>query len=257
MTSPSALDVVGLVPAAGAATRLGPIPCSKAILPVAGAGPGSGGVRVACHSLLESLAVAGITRCLVVVDTDTGGDVPRFLGDGEELGLDLGYLTVSASPSTVATLDRARRHVGDATVVLGFPDIQLAPLDVVTRVLEHHRASGADVVLGLMRATDPTAVDVVDVDELGIVHAVVPKPRETTWPWMWVLAVWGPRFTALLHEHAVGAAGQAAREPFVGDVVAAAITAGMRVEGVRLEDGRYHDIGTPATLAAAQRGLAW
>lgn len=250
MTTDRGEQLVGLVPAAGSATRLGPIPCSKAILPVAGEGPTPGSVRVACHSLLEQLAAARVDRCLVVVDREAL-DVAAYVGDGTGLGLDVGYLTIDDSPSTVATLARATRHVGASTVVLGFPDIQLSPGDLVARTVDHHRTSGADVVLGLVPATDTTAVDVVAVDDDGRVTAVVPKPAQTDLTWMWPLAVWGPRFTTLLADHA--------RRPhhedgelFVGHVVTAAITAGLRVEATHMPDGRYLDVGTPATLAVAQ-----
>lgn len=243
--------LLGVVPAAGRARRLGAIPCSKEILPVAGPGPRPGVTRVASHCLLELMATAGVRRCYVVIG-DGKWDIPAFLGDGDAVGVDLAYLTISNSPDTPSTLDRARRHVRGCAVAMGFPDVVLAPADALARVARRYDSSDADAVLGLLPATDPTLADMVEVDAEDRVKAVVPKPSRTSLELTWMLAVWGPTFSDYLHERVV-AKPDTATELYVGDVLQAAIDDGLDISGEVIADGRYRDIGTPSHLAAALR----
>ena len=63
-------DIVGLVPAAGTASRLGRLPCSKEILPVEfqpGGADASPRSRVAADWLLEGMGQGGADRAIVVL----------------------------------------------------------------------------------------------------------------------------------------------------------------------------------------------
>ena len=58
-------EVIGLIPAAGQATRLSPLPCSKELFPI-GFGASKTGhnlvPKVVCQHLLEKMRLAGITK---------------------------------------------------------------------------------------------------------------------------------------------------------------------------------------------------
>ncbi|CAA9210298.1 MAG: Glucose-1-phosphate thymidylyltransferase [uncultured Acidimicrobiales bacterium] len=244
------MPLVGLVPAGGVASRLGAMPCSKEILPV-GIGDGPGTARVACDPLLEAFASAGVRRCVMVLGHGKW-DVPAFLGDGSRVGLDLAYLTVRESPNGPTTLDRAYEHVRGCRVVFGFPDILIGPSDLFDPLVQMQEEGGADVVLGLFPAADPSLVDMVELDDDGRVRAVLPKPEQTSLRYTWLVAVWGAAFTELLHDGAPWAAD--GREVYVGDVINAAVRSGLTVMGSVVPDGHYLDVGTPAKLAAALRG---
>ena len=99
------MDVVGLVPAAGRAVRLGHLPCSKEILPVGVRTSRSGEQRVCVLSefLLEELARAGIEHVYLIVDP-AKADIVEYFGNGERVGLRLQYVSVK-SPSTVFSID--------------------------------------------------------------------------------------------------------------------------------------------------------
>jgi glucose-1-phosphate thymidylyltransferase len=242
---------VGLVPAGGRALRLSRLPCSKEILPLAGPPGGDGRVRVACDRLLEGMRAAGAERAYVVVG-DGKLDIPAYLGDGSTCGLDLAYLTVERSPSTIATVDRAFAFVRDELVLFGFPDILFEPVDALARLVERQRENGAAVVLGLFPAARPEQVDMVDVDDAGRVRRIVIKPAETTLRLAWILAVWTPELTRFLHEGRAAVEESAGgREPYVGDLVQAAIDAGLAVDSVSFPDGSFVDVGTPDGLRAA------
>ncbi|RMD74724.1 MAG: nucleotidyl transferase, partial [Chloroflexi bacterium] len=60
--------MIGLIPAGGMATRLGPLPCSKELLPVGGwAEPDGLRPRPIITYLLAQWQRAGITRAFIVV----------------------------------------------------------------------------------------------------------------------------------------------------------------------------------------------
>lgn len=239
--------LVGLVPAAGKATRLGRLPCSKEVYPLGlGEAPGDRRVRVACESLLDGFDAAGVDHVYVVVGHGKW-DVLAYLGQRSVGGTPLAYIVIEDSPSTCHTVDAAKPFVDDALVAFGFPDILIEPRDCVVRLRDHQRLTGADLVLGLFRAERPSKMDMVELSAAGTVQRIVIKPSTTTLEDTWILAVWTPRFTRFLHDY-VREKGDQAREPFVGDAVQAAIEAGWRIEALRIPGGRYRDIGTPEDL---------
>ncbi len=251
-------ELVGLIPAAGQASRLGAIPCSKEVLPLGlRQTPGGPVVRVACDGLLEQLRSAGAARAFVVL-REGKWDVARHLGGGETHGVPLAYLCRRASPSLPASLDAAYPFVRGQRVALGFPDVQLGPADALARVVARQEESGADLVLGLVPAVRPHTTDMVDVDPAGRVRRIEVRPPSTALRLCWVLAAWGPAFSEHLHgavaAAAVDEAASGVGELQIGAVVAGAVTAGLDVRGLALPGGWYRDLGTPEELAAILRG---
>ena len=250
---PDRSDVVGLVPAAGRALRLGPLPCSKELLPIGFRETPQGPVaRVVCEELLERFAAAGIGRAYLVIDAGKT-DIPRHLGGGPAGGPALAYLTVSGSRSVPETLDRAFPFVAGARVALGFPDILFTPPDAFALLLARQEATGADLVLGLFPAPRPWTTDMVDCSPDGRVLRIEVRPAATSLSRNWLIAVWGPRFTAFLHAALQDAAPAGTRELQLGELMAAALAAGLEVQGVDVPNGSYRDVGTPGDLAAVLR----
>ncbi len=246
-------DVVALIPAAGFATRLGPLPCSKEILPLEVVEKASGDLRMRslCEPMLEHLAAAGIRRGYFILRPGKW-DIPAYL-DGLDLDLELAYLTIADSPSVAHTLDRAHAFVRSSRVALGFPDILLRPETSFDSVLEHQEETMADLVLGLFPTREPWKADMVELDDSGLVRRLVIKQRECDLRLTWAIAVWTPYFTDYLHRH-VGAWREGERELWVGDVIQAAIEEGLEVQTVAFPDGDATDLGTLDALGRALRG---
>jgi glucose-1-phosphate thymidylyltransferase len=263
-------EVVGLIPAAGRATRISPLPCSKELFPV-GFQPAEEAQnrrpKVVSQYLLERLRTAGIRKVFVVLRAGKW-DIPAYFGDGTRLQLDLAYLLMGLPHGTPFTLDQAYPFVQDKVLALGFPDIIIEPEDAFVPLLERLEVSEAEVVLGLFPADRPQKVDMVELDEEGRVQSFVIKPQQTDLQYTWLIAVWKPAFTRFLHEYladtlakesqeqgsGTGPAGR--RELYVGDVMQAALERGMKVEGVPFPGGSYLDIGTPDDLARALQKYA-
>lgn len=255
--------VIGLMPAAGQATRLGPLPMSKELFPI-GFQPDGTGLKVVCHALLEKMRLAGITEAMVILRPGKW-DIPTFLGDGAALNMRLAYLTVHVPFGVPFSLNQAYPFVRDAVVALGFPDILFQPDDAYQKLLARLHQGEADVVLGLFPTDQPEKVGVVEFDEAGRVRAILEKSQRTDLRYMWAIAVWQPSFTEFLHQfitaqqaRLIGTAiPQTLKQlpPYteipIGDVIQTAIQAGLRVDAEVFEEGHYLDIGTPDNLAKA------
>lgn len=248
---PSGDELVGLIPAAGRARRLGALPCSKEILPVGVRdSPHGPALRVACDCLLELLRTGGACRAFVILREEKW-DVARYLAAGDAWGLPLAHLYLPDSASLPESLDRAYPFVRDARVALGFPDVQLGPPDALARVAASQAETGADLVLGLVATDRPQTTDMVEVDAEGRVKRVEVRPATTALRLCWLLAVWGPAFTEHLHR-AVARAPRAGEQQ-IGAVVAEAVACGLDVRGVELAGGWHRDLGTPEAWTAALR----
>ena len=129
-------EVIGLVPAAGRATRIAPLPCSKELYPI-GFRPVDGGrsvrAKAACHHLLEKMRFAGIAKAYIVLGKNKW-DIPNYFGNGLMLDMNLAYLTLSASSGAPYTLDEAYPFVRHSVIAFGFPDIVFEPDDAFVRL---------------------------------------------------------------------------------------------------------------------------
>lgn len=258
-------EVVGVVPAAGRATRLPRLPTSKEVYPI---GFRVGGEKIgpvaAAESLLEAMGRAGARSAFVVLRRGKW-DVAAYLGGGPEGGPSLAYVVLEGDADTAwrlgtpYTVDRAHPFTVGRTVLFGFPDIVFRPPDALERLRDRLRGSRAEVVLGLFPADRPEKMDMVELEEGGRIRSIVIKPRHTELRYTWILAAWTGAFTDRLHAYVADparrpSAGSGRRgEHYVGDVIRAALEEGMVVEGLPFENGRYIDIGTPADLERAVR----
>jgi glucose-1-phosphate thymidylyltransferase len=85
------MDIVGIIPAAGTATRLSPLPCSKEILPVGMEQWGDKPYKrpkVSIQYLLDSMREADIKKTYVIIRKNKW-DIPAFLGDGNISGMNI------------------------------------------------------------------------------------------------------------------------------------------------------------------------
>lgn len=246
------MSFIGLIPAAGYATRLGPQPASKEVLPVA---PGlSPNPRVAADFLLEQMRQAGIPRAFMVIRNGKW-DIPGHFDSGEAAGVALAYLVTAPTPGVPHTLDRAYAYVREATTVLGFPDLLVTEPMALARLVRAFARQPTDVLLGLLPLGDPRVMDAVELSQRRVVR-VWPKTGRPGMRHTWAFAIWRPRFTEFLHDFLVrGVEHPPATELSIGDVIQAAIDAGFSVEGETVADETFVDLGTPAGLAEAGRRL--
>ena len=246
-------EIVGVLPAAGTATRLGRLPCSKEILPLGLVGDDSGHwrVRVAIEDALDGLWAAGVQRAVIVLAPGKE-DIRQYLGDGADRGLDIAYETLPDSPGSPWSVNAARDRIGDADTALVFPDIRFEPMTALAELRRAAADGSADLWLALVPSTRGDKVDLVRTEHDGRVMAIDIKPGAGHAGWTWVTALWRPRFADFLQAR-LGAVGPTVEERHVGDFINDAIAAGLEVRARRFPDGSARDIGTPEELAQAWR----
>ena len=218
--------LVGLIPAAGHATRLGEQPSSKEVLTVRG--------RPVMEFLLERLSVAQPDE-MRVVTRPAKQDVTRYAHER-------GARVIHGEPADVAEsltlgLDGL---TDDDEVLIGFPDTIWQPSDGFVRVLEALR-DDAELALGLFANAELERSDVVVCSADGRVTSVAVKPDRPPSDLIWGIAA--ARVSVMRGLRA----GDELGEHF------SAVAAGGRTRGVFLS-GEWLDMGTPEALAAARAG---
>jgi NDP-sugar pyrophosphorylase family protein len=251
-------EVIGLIPAAGYSRRLLPIPCSKEIYPVGFYRSETGDERpkAVCLYLIENMKRAGITRIILVIRKGKM-DIPTYLGDGRQFGVELTYRVMDESPSPSHTLDHAYPYVQDRFVASGFPDIIFQPQESFSELIACVQRTGADVALGVFRIKKGIKDDRVVLDDAGRVRNFSVSTSGAQNPHTWVMAVWGPRFTEFLHQFLEKSdADTVSSELTVGHVLEPAFRAGLRMHGVLFPKGHFLDVGVPHNLRNAVRNLS-
>jgi glucose-1-phosphate thymidylyltransferase len=217
--------IVGIIPAAGYATRLQPIPCSKETYPVNG--------RPVMDYLLERMRAAPCSEVRVVTRAEKLDVVQHAREEGA--------LVVEARPPSLgASLVAGMSGLSDEdTVLIGFPDSIWEPVDGYRHLLEL-LGQGWKVALGLFRARlkDMTRHEPVIVEESGRVTRIEFKPERPSSDWMWGCAAGSVRIMR-------GLAGE--EEP---GVYFDSLCGQGLVGGVRLSE-RYLDVGTQEALREA------
>lgn len=249
-------QIIGIIPAAGRATRLGQMAGSKEVLRV---GDGNN-ARPVGEFLLRQMAGAGAGNIFFVM-RDGKWDIPATFGHGHRYGVNIAYLLMNAPWGPPFTIAQAFPFAGEATVVIGFPDILLWPSDAMARVVAHLHQSGADVTLGTFAARREDGCDLVTCDQAGQVLSITPKENNPRWQdnsQAWLFAAWRPVFTrffaqrvAQLGTIAAGMPAEPTPEWPVGSILADGLAAGFRVEAVHFDHGQFLDVGVPQRLALA------
>lgn len=170
--------LIGLIPAAGQARRLAPLPCSKELFPIGyfeneqGSHPKPVGIF-----LIERLITAGVDQAYMIISEEKE-DILRYFGNGEAFGISLSYLIQENPRGMPNALDLAYQWVKDATIVFGMPDTIFSPSDAFTQLLDQHRKMGADLSLGLFPTQKPERFGMVSFAGEDQFIFTVDKPKD-------------------------------------------------------------------------------
>lgn len=216
--------IVGVIPAAGHATRLQPLSGSKEMLLVAG--------RPVIDLLVERMTVGRADEIRVVTRPDKSDVVHHAKV--------IGVAVIEGEPRSVAeSLSLGIRTLDDNDIVLiGFPDTLWEPVDGFERLVM--ALGDVDAALGLFRTSDLTRSDVVALDDAGLVSEIAVKPQTPRSDLIWGCAAVRRRALQGLERHT---------EP--GHLLDKLARAG-RVRGVHLSDS-WLDVGTKDALARGRR----
>jgi glucose-1-phosphate thymidylyltransferase len=215
--------VIGVIPAAGYATRLGAMPSSKEMLEIDG--------EPVIEHLVARMEAGGCTEIRVVTRPEKA--------DIRQYAVQRGLTVVLARPPHVGASVAAGLAGCDQEllVALGYPDTLWEPLDgfATLRALVGGRT---EVVLGLFDTPDAARSDVVVTDESGRVTEILVKPPHPPSTLIWGCLV--ARAAALAGIDRVEWPSELLR-PLIGK---------GRMKAHYLSD-RWLDIGTPEALERA------
>lgn len=222
--------IVGVIPAAGHATRLQPLPGSKEMIPISG--------RPVMDYIVERMRAGGCTRLRVV----TRPEKEDVIAHAEELGAEV----VLDRPTSVSEsfLAGMANLAEDDIVLIGFPDTLWEPVDGYRPLVAAVR-EGSDVALGLFRVdvSDLRRSDVVVIDDDGRIERIDVKPAEPLSEWIWGCAAARADVWAGL-----------VRAGWPGTYIDLLCREGRDVRGFTLSDV-WLDIGTEDALRRARSAL--
>jgi glucose-1-phosphate thymidylyltransferase len=246
------MGLVGVVPAAGRAKRLGLLPSSKELFPI-GFEKDTDGLsyrpKPVATYLLDRMISAGVERIVVVVSREKC-DLIRYFG-GQYRNVPIAFIINDMSTGGMpVSLNLARPWLADDTVLFGMPDTIFYPEDVFVRLVSHHRHIMADVTLALFPTQQPEKFGMVAFDgNRRLVHTV-DKPTTSSLEFMWGAGCWGQRFSDIMFDELCNAV-DPRQEVVLGDLFQAANQRRANVSVLPFHDGEYLDVGTLDDLKQA------
>lgn len=224
----------GIIPAAGAGTRIQPLAFSKELLPVGSRFDGAvERPRAVSEHLVERMVVAGADRIAFIISPGKS-DILEYYG-GQIGDARICYLVQRRPGGLCDAIFQAVPFVDPAEdVMIGLPDTLWFPVDALT-----HLPSGALSFL-LFPVDRPELFDAVTTNASGdVVEIEVKQPHPQT---NWVWGAFKMRGSVLRDLHELWC-GRDPRDEYIGTLVNAYLALGGRAAGVRAGES-YVDVGT-------------
>ena len=225
----------GIIPAAGAGTRIQPLAFSKELLPLGSRHDGTTErPRAVSEYLVERLQLAGVDRlCFIIAPGKS--DILEYYGSGRLGDLEPVFVV---QPRPAGLCDAVFRAVplvaDDEFVILGLPDTVWFPADALLSLGE------APLSFLLFPVDHPELFDAVVTAADGRVIEVQVKKADAATPWIWgaiklrgsilreLWQLWNER------QH---------QDEFIGTLINAWLARGGEARGIRGGE-RYLDVGT-------------
>jgi len=224
----------GIIPAAGAGSRIQPLAFSKELLPAGSQiRDGQERPRAVSEYLVERMVLGGATKlCFVIAPGKT--DILEYYGS-RLWGADIAYVVQPAPGGLCDAVFRAVPLIPpNEQVVIGLPDTIWSPEDALKSLPEN------ELSLLLFPVDRPELFDAVVTDERGRVKEIQVKQAGATSHWIWgVIKMPGNIFHEL---HKLWRRPERGDEYF-GTLINAWIAEGGEALGIPA-GGEYVDVGT-------------
>jgi glucose-1-phosphate thymidylyltransferase len=224
----------GIIPAAGAGSRIQPLAFSKELLPVGSRNEGgTERPRAVSEYLIERLILGGATKICFVISPGKS-DILSYYGGGMG-SADFAYVVQPKPGGLCDAIFRALPLISpDEPVAIGLPDTVWFP-ETALRELPDDRLSFL-----LFPVKHPEFFDAVLTDSDGRIREIQVKQRDAGSNWIWgAFKMPG----AVLHELFALWNLRERRDEYIGTLVNAYLSGGGEAVGVRAGES-YVDIGT-------------
>jgi dTDP-glucose pyrophosphorylase len=235
----------GIIPAAGAGSRIQPLAFSKELLPVGSRIEGNVERPRAVSEYIVERMIAGGADKLCFVISPAKSDILQYYG-ARLWGADIAYVV---QPNPGGLCDAVFRAISlvsrDESIVVGLPDTIWTPENALRKL--------PDDVLSflLFPVKHPESFDAVTTDDSGFVQSIQVKQRQPSTNWVWgAFKMPGSVFKEL---HELWSRPER-RDEYFGTLVNAWLVEGGRAKGIRAGNA-YVDTGTLNGYRAAIRLL--
>jgi dTDP-glucose pyrophosphorylase len=228
--------MIGIIPAAGAGSRIQPLGCSKELLPVGSRMiDGVERPKAVSEYLVERMIAAGARQICMVISAEKS-DIVRYYAE-RDYAAEIFYAVQQSPRGLCDALFRAEPFVRpDEPVLIGLPDTIWFPENAFRASVD--QGPGVDLVL--FPVATPSAFDAVLFDESGRVERVEVKQPEPVSHWIWgAVTASGRAFQDLrmLWES------RHREDEYLGHLLNAYIAAGNQVHATANGE-HYMDVGT-------------
>jgi glucose-1-phosphate thymidylyltransferase len=241
----------GIIPAAGAGSRIQPLAFSKELLPVGSrVENGVERPRAVSEYLVERMIRGGADKLCFVISPDKT-DILRYYGS-RLWGADIAYVVQPSPGGLCDAVFRALPLVRDEEpVAIGLPDTVWSPEDGMARLPDDKLS------LLLFPVERPELFDAVVTDDTGVVSEIQVKQRDARSHWIWgAIKMPGVIFREL---HTLWLRAER-RDEYFGTLVNAWLAEGRTAFGLREGQG-YVDVGTlhgyRAAIQLLKDGAGW
>lgn len=224
----------GIIPAAGAGSRIQPLAFSKELLPVGSrVDHGAERPRAVSEYLIERMLLGGATKLCFVISPGKS-DVMAYYG-GRVGSADVAYVVQPEPAGLCDAIFRARTVVPPTEPVLvGLPDTIWFPRDGFAQLPD-------DVLSFLLFPVDnPSAFDAVLTRSDGSVRSIQVKDPQAASSWVWGAFKLPAGLLDALHALWLH---PSRRDEYIGSLVNAYLETGGTARGVRAGEA-YVDVGT-------------
>src|SRR5437868_4827376 len=238
-------DVLGIIPAAGAGSRIQPLAFSKELLPVGGRLDGAiERPRAVSEYLVERMRIAGAEKLCFVIGAGKS-DILEYYGNLDGVCV---LFVVQPHPAGLCdAIFRAAPIVSDVeSVAIGLPDTIWFPADGLNALPD------GELSFLLFPVDHPEFFDAVITDAENRVSEIRVKSAEVQTQWVWGAFKMPGAVFHQLHRLWLR---RERRDEFFGTLVNAWLTKGGEARGVRAGES-YVDVGTLDGYRNAIRVLA-
>ncbi len=224
----------GIIPAAGAGSRIQPLAFSKELLPVGSRTEGlQERPRAVSEYLIERMVHAGATKLCFVISPGKS-DIMEYYG-GRIGGADICYMVQPEPLGLCDSLFRALPLIRpDEFALIGLPDTVWFPLSGFSSLGEE----GLSFLL--FPVSEPEHFDAVVLDEGGWVREIQVKRKGASSGWVW--GSFKLRGSVFMDLHALWLE-RGKRDEYIGTLVNEYLARGGRAYGVKAGSS-YVDVGT-------------